>query len=43
LESSRKQVREEQVLGHDEFWKEARPARETKLRSRKRKPKLTNH
>ena len=41
LEASRKQVREGQVLGHDEFWKKVGAARVSKLRSRKRKPKLT--
>ena len=38
LEESRKQIREGNVLSHDEFWAEVEASRQ---RNRKRKPRLT--
>jgi prevent-host-death family protein len=37
LEQSRKQIREGEVLGHDEFWAEVEASRAAKPRGRKRK------
>src|SRR6266478_6328958 len=37
LEESRKQIREGNVLSHDEFWAEVEASRASKTRSRKRK------
>jgi prevent-host-death family protein len=37
LEASRKQIREGDVLGHEEFWAEVKAARASKPRGRKRK------
>src|SRR5580700_6530487 len=38
LEASRKQIREGQVLGHDEFWAEVEKSRVSKPRGRRKKP-----
>jgi prevent-host-death family protein len=38
LEASRKQIREGDVLGHDEFWAEVEASRASKPRRRKGKP-----
>src|SRR5947209_3571050 len=37
LETSRKQIREGDVLGHEEFWSEVAASRATKRRGRRRK------
>src|SRR6266478_4109488 len=37
LEASRKQIREGDVLSHEEFWAEVEASRASKTRSRKRK------
>lgn len=37
VEASRKQIREGDVLGHDEFWKEVESSRASTRRGRKRK------
>jgi prevent-host-death family protein len=44
LESSRKQIRDGEVLGHEEFWEEVEASRIPKRRGRKRKTesKTTN-
>src|SRR5579864_8778917 len=41
LEESRKQIREGEVLSHDEFWAEVRASRASKPRGRKRKASPT--
>ena len=41
LEASRKQIREGDVLSHEEFWAEVEASRATKPRGRKRKARLT--
>ena len=38
LEASRKQIREGDVLGHEEFWAEVEKSRASKRRGRKRTP-----
>jgi prevent-host-death family protein len=38
LEASRKQIREGDVLSHEEFWKEVKASRASKRRAQKRKP-----
>ena len=38
LEASRKQIREGEVLSHEEFWAEVKASREASGRSRKQKP-----
>src|SRR5205823_2149885 len=38
LEASRQQIREGNVLSHEEFWAEVEASRAAKRRSRKRKP-----
>ena len=38
LEESRRQIREGDVLSHEEFWSEVRSSRASKRRGRKRKP-----
>ena len=38
LEASRKQIREGEVLSHEEFWAEVEASRAAKRRGRKRKP-----
>src|SRR5580704_1928469 len=42
LESSRKQIREGDVLSHEEFWSEVEASRTSKRRGRKRKDGLTS-
>jgi prevent-host-death family protein len=41
LEASRKQIREGNVLTHEEFWKEVTASRAPKRRARKRKAGVT--
>jgi prevent-host-death family protein len=41
LEASRKQIREGDVLSHEEFWKEVKASRAAKPRRRMEKAKLT--
>jgi hypothetical protein len=43
LEASRKQIREGDVLGHEEFWAEVESSRTAKKRGRKPKADLTKH
>ncbi len=38
LEASRKQIREGEVLGHEEFWAEVEASRTPRRRGRKRNP-----
>src|SRR5438128_10430772 len=42
LEASRKQIREGDVLSHEEFWKEVEASRAPKRRGRKQKAALTS-
>jgi prevent-host-death family protein len=42
LEASRKQIREGDVLGHEEFWAQVEASRASKQRHRKQKAGVTN-
>jgi hypothetical protein len=42
LEASRKQIREGDVLNHEEFWAEVETSRTSKGRGQKRKPSRTS-